>query len=92
MMGYDHVAKADFLQRRCSALLAEMKRLEREHQKTKRRADLLQKEKDAAKSELNKTTDLKSKLEKVAREATNENRRLRVSCCNWRSIHMVLQY
>lgn len=79
MVGYDHVAKADFLQKRCSALLAEMKRLEREHQKTKRRADQLQKERDVAKSELNKTGEMKNKLEKVAREATNENRKLRVS-------------
>lgn len=55
-----------------------MKRLERDHQKSKKRADQLQKEKDTAKSELSKATSLKEKLEKLSRETSNENRKLRV--------------
>lgn len=55
-----------------------MKRLERDHQKAKKRGDQLQKEKDTAKSELNKMTTLKEKLEKLSRETSNENRKLRV--------------
>jgi Myosin-like coiled-coil protein len=56
-----------------------MKRLEREYQKAKKRGDQLQKEKDSAKSELTKMTSMKEKLEKLSRETSNENRRLRVS-------------
>lgn len=55
-----------------------MKRLEREHTRAKKRADQLQKEKDTAKSELNKMTTIKEKLEKLSRETSNENRKLRV--------------
>ena len=58
-----------------------MKRLERDHQKAKKRADQLQKEKDAAKSELNKMSSLKDKLEKLSRDTSNENRKLRVLVC-----------
>jgi hypothetical protein len=55
-----------------------MKRLERDYQKSKKRADQLQKEKDTAKSELSKANSLKEKLEKLSRETSNENRKLRV--------------
>lgn len=55
-----------------------MKRLERDYQKSKKRADQLQKEKDNAKSELSKANSLKEKLEKLSRETSNENRKLRV--------------
>lgn len=61
-----------------------MKRLERDHQKSKKRADQLQKEKDAAKSELSKANSLKEKLEKLSRETSNENRKLRV--CSWSNV------
>jgi Myosin-like coiled-coil protein len=65
-----------------------MKRLERDYQKSKKRADQLQKEKDGGKSELNKTVTIKDKLEKLCRELQKENKKIkvcqegkRVRCC-----------
>lgn len=55
-----------------------MKKLERDNQKHKRRGDQLQKERDAAKTDLSKTATLKEKLEKLSRETSIENRKLRV--------------
>jgi hypothetical protein len=55
-----------------------MKRLEREYHKNKKRADQLQKEKDAGKSELSKTVTLKDKLEKLCRELQKENKKIKV--------------
>lgn len=55
-----------------------MKKLERDHVKTKKRADLLQKESDKAKSENNKTATMKDKLEKLCRELTKENKKMKV--------------
>lgn len=72
------LARADAIQKKYTKLYGDMKRLERENQKNKKRADTLQKEKDSAKSELNKTNGLKEKLEKLSRETNNENRKLRV--------------
>jgi chromosome segregation ATPase len=72
------LARIDAVQKKYTQLLTDMKRLEREYQKSKKRADTLQKEKDSAKSELNKTNSLKEKLEKLSRETSNENRKLRV--------------
>jgi DNA repair exonuclease SbcCD ATPase subunit len=74
----DHIARADAIQKRYLQLYGEMKRLEREYQKTKRRADTTQKERDTAKSELSKMTSVKDKLEKLSRDTSVENRRLRV--------------
>jgi len=65
-----------------------MKRLERDYQKSKKRADQLQKEKDTAKSELNKANSLKEKLEKLSRETSNENRKLRVCDYPGRRMHV----
>lgn len=56
-----------------------MKRVEQEYQKAKRRGDQLQKEKDTAKTELGKLATMKDRLEKLSRETSNENRKLRVS-------------
>jgi len=70
--------KLDALQKRNAELLAEMKKLEREHIKGKKRADQLQKEKDAQRSELTKAVGVKDKLEKLAREFTKDNRKLKV--------------
>jgi hypothetical protein len=78
MSGADNIAKIEQLQKKCTALYADMKRQERELQKQKKRADTLQKEKDTAKTELNKATSMKEKLEKLSRETNNENRKLRV--------------
>ena len=55
-----------------------MKRLERDYQKSKKRADQLQKEKDGGKSELNKTVTIKDKLEKLCRELQKENKKIKV--------------
>lgn len=74
------IARIDYVQKRYAALVGEMKKLEREHRAAKRKADLMQKERDNAKTELTKMTSVKDKLEKLSRETTNENRKLRVRC------------
>jgi chromosome segregation ATPase len=74
------IARIDYVQKRYAALVGEMKKLEREHRAAKRKADLMQKERDGAKTELTKMTSVKDKLEKLSRETTNENRKLRVGC------------
>lgn len=70
--------KIDFLLRKSSELLAEMRRVERENQKNKKRGDALQKEKDANRTELGKTVTLKEKLEKLCRELQKDNNKLKV--------------
>lgn len=74
----DDNKKIEILQQRATQHLANMKRLERENQKHKKRGDLLQKEKDHARTDLSKTTTLKEKLEKLCRELQRENNRLKV--------------
>lgn len=71
--------KIDHLHKRCSELLADMKRHERESIKNKKRGDQLQKEKDSSRTELSKTVTLKEKLEKLCRELQKENNKLKVS-------------
>jgi DNA repair ATPase RecN len=70
--------KIETVQRKYSELLADMKKLERDHAKNKKRAELLQKEADKAKSENSKTNTLKDKLEKLCRELTKENKKMKV--------------
>lgn len=70
--------KIDFLLRKSSELLADMRRMERENQKNKKRGDTLQKEKDANRTELSKTVTLKEKLEKLCRELQRDNNKLKV--------------
>lgn len=88
------MSKIDTVQRKYSELLAEMKRTEREHIKAKKRGDQLQKDKDTQRSELNKATTMKEKLEKLSRELTKENKKLKVrqldhqNARNKRSIHL----
>ena len=72
------ISKIDMVQRKYSDLLAEMKRTEREHIKAKKRGDQLQKEKDTQRSELTKANSMKEKLEKLSRELTKENKKLKV--------------
>ena len=77
----------DALQKRNTELFADMKRLEREHVKSKKRADQLQKEKDTGRSELSKTLSMKEKLEKLCRELTRENKKMKVRGeCRWHFI------
>lgn len=54
-----------------------MKRHEREHQKSKKRADQLQKEKDSNRQELTKSNAVKDKLEKLCRELQKDNKKLK---------------
>lgn len=72
------IQKIDHLHKRCSDLLADMKRHERENLKNKKRADQLQKDKDQIRSELTKNNTLKEKLEKLCRELQKENNKLKV--------------
>ena len=68
----------EVVQKKYSELLQDMKRTERDHQKAKKRADQLQKEKDSQRTELNKVTAMKDKLEKLSRDFTKENKKLKV--------------
>lgn len=76
----DDLQKIETLQKRVTEHLADMKRLERENLKNKKRGDMLQKEKDHARTELSKSMTLKEKLEKLCRELQRENNRLKVLC------------
>jgi len=74
----DDMQKIEILQKRVTEHLADMKRLERENIKNKKRGDILQKEKDLARTDQSKTNGLKDKLEKLCRELQRENNRLKV--------------
>jgi len=74
----DDLQKIETLQKRVTEHLADMKRLERENLKNKKRGDMLQKEKDHSRTELSKSTTLREKLEKLCRELQRENNRLKV--------------
>ncbi|KAF2156843.1 hypothetical protein K461DRAFT_5309 [Myriangium duriaei CBS 260.36] len=69
--------RADYIHKKWTELLGELKRTEREHSRAKKRADQLQKEKDSQRSELTKANSVKDKLEKLSRELTKENKRLK---------------
>ncbi|KAK4103851.1 hypothetical protein N658DRAFT_513904 [Parathielavia hyrcaniae] len=71
------IQKIEHLTKRCSDLLSDMKRHERESIKNKKRGDQLQKDKDNSRNELNKTVSLKEKLEKLCRELQKENNKLK---------------
>jgi hypothetical protein len=86
LLNVEPLNRIETLQRKYSELLADMKKLERDHAKNKKRADLLQKESDKAKSENNKTNTLKEKLEKLCRELTKDNKKMKVRtriCCKF---------
>ncbi|KAI1332124.1 myosin-like coiled-coil protein-domain-containing protein [Xylariaceae sp. FL0255] len=69
--------KIDLLTKRSSELFANLKRLERDNNKNKKRADQLQKEKDSSRTDLSKQIGLKEKLEKLCRELQKENNKLK---------------
>jgi chromosome segregation ATPase len=71
------LTRVEVVQKRYTELLSEMKRTEREHQKSKKRGDQLQKEKDAQRSELNKVTTMRDKLDKLSRDFAKENKKLK---------------
>lgn len=78
-----HNSKLDIVQRKYSELLGEMKRVEREHVKAKKRGDQLQKEKEEIGKERTRERGLKEKLEKLSRELTRENKKLKE---DWRDL------
>lgn len=84
--------RIETVQRKYSELLADMKKLERDHVKNKKRADLLQKESDKAKSENNKTNTLKEKLEKLCRELTKDNKKMKVRTTSSTYYVLLAQY
>ncbi|KAK2608733.1 hypothetical protein QQS21_002722 [Conoideocrella luteorostrata] len=73
----DDMQKIDHLTKRSSELLADMRRLEKENQKNKKRGDSLQKERDTSRTELSKTVGLKEKLEKLCRELQRDNNKMK---------------
>ena len=79
------LSRLEEVQKRYTGLLADMKRMERDNTKNKKRADLLQKEKDQGRSELNKTNSMKEKLEKVCRELQRDNKKLKVGAIDSRT-------
>ncbi len=72
-----HNSKLDTVQRKYTELLSEMKKVEREHVKAKKRGDQLQKEKEEVGKERTRERGLKEKLEKLSRELTRENKKLK---------------
>ena len=72
------LTRLDTVQKKYTELLADMKKLDRDHAKSKKRADQLQKDQDKSKSEHNKTAVMKDKLEKLCRELTKENKKVKV--------------
>ena len=72
-----HNSKLDAVQRKYSELLSEMKKVEREHVKAKKRGDQLQQEKEEIGKERTRERGLKEKLEKLSRELTRENKKLK---------------
>jgi len=80
------LSRLETVQKRYTELLADMKRVDRENTKNKKRSDQLQKEKDQGRSELSKTNSMKEKLEKLCRELQRENKKLKVSSRNFLSL------
>lgn len=72
------LSRLEAVQKKYTELLADMKRLDRENVKSKKRADQLQKEKDQGRVELSKTVTMREKLEKICRELQRENKKLKV--------------
>lgn len=72
------MTRLETVHKKYTELLADMKKLDRDYAKSKKRADQLQKDQDKGKSELNKTATMKDKLEKLCRELTKENKKVKV--------------
>ena len=69
--------KLDTVQRKYTELLSEMKKVEREHVKAKKRGDQLQKEKEEISKERTRERGLKERLEKLSRDLTRDNKKLK---------------
>lgn len=72
------MTRLETVHKKYTELLADMKKLDRDYAKSKKRADQLQKDQEKGKSELNKTVTMKDKLEKLCRELTKENKKVKV--------------
>ncbi|KAJ5895225.1 hypothetical protein N7495_006916 [Penicillium taxi] len=72
------MTRLETVHKKYTELLADMKKLDRDYSKSKKRADQLQKDQEKGKSELNKTVTMKDKLEKLCRELTKENKKVKV--------------
>lgn len=72
------LSRLEAVQNKYTELLGRMKRLDQENAKNKKRGDLFQKEKETQRSELTKTVSMKEKLEKLCRELTKENKKVKV--------------
>lgn len=70
--------RLETLHKKYIELLTDMKKLDRDHIKSRKRADQLQKDADKSKSDLSKTVTMKDKLEKLCRELTKENKKVKV--------------
>ncbi|CAL5873748.1 uncharacterized protein PFLUO_LOCUS8030 [Penicillium psychrofluorescens] len=71
------MTRLEAVHKKYTELLADMKKLDRDYAKSKKRADQLQKDQDKGKSELSKTVTMKDKLEKLCRELTKENKKVK---------------
>lgn len=71
------MSRLEVVQKKYTELFQDMKRTERDHIKAKKRGDQLQKEKDAGRTELSRVTTVKDKLEKLSRDVTKENKKLK---------------
>lgn len=72
------MSRLETVQKKYAELLADMKRLDRDYAKSKKKADQLQKEQERSKSEASKNNAVRDKLEKLCRELTKETRKLKV--------------
>ena len=72
------MSKLEVVQKKYTDLLGDMNRLMKDNTKSKKRSDILQKEKDSSRSELAKALSVKEKLEKLCREMQKENKQLKV--------------
>ncbi|KAJ6017900.1 hypothetical protein N7451_001279 [Penicillium sp. IBT 35674x] len=71
------MTRLEAVSKKYTELLADMKKLDRDYAKSKKRADQLQKEQEKGKSEFGKTVTMKDKLEKLCRELTKENKKVK---------------
>ncbi|KAJ6080076.1 hypothetical protein N7467_009829 [Penicillium canescens] len=69
--------RLETVHKKYTELLADMKKLDRDYSKSKKRADQLQKDQDKGKSDLSKSVTMKDKLEKLCRELTKENKKIK---------------
>lgn len=74
------LSRLEVVQKKYTDLLADMRRVEREYAKSKKRAEQLQKERDVGRSELSKMVSMKEKMEKLSRELQKEKQKLKVKC------------